>query len=196
MLDALGPAQVADVHQPVDAIFDFNEGAKVGQVADPAFHDSSCGIALGKMFPGILEQLLHAQRNTTVAGIDAENDGLDFVARLDQLRGMLHPLGPGHLGDVHQPLNALLQLNKRAVVGHAEHPATYPGANGIALDGVEPGIRRELLEAQGNTLLITIELENLDLDLVTDVYKIAPVDKPPPGHIRNIQQAMQAPQVS
>ena len=37
MLDALGPAQVADVYQAVDAVLDFDEGAEVGQVADLAF---------------------------------------------------------------------------------------------------------------------------------------------------------------
>ena len=39
MLDALGPAQIADVNQSVNAVFNFDEGAEVGQVANPAFHD-------------------------------------------------------------------------------------------------------------------------------------------------------------
>jgi hypothetical protein len=39
MLNALGPAEVRDVHQAVDAIFDFAEGPKVGQVANAAFND-------------------------------------------------------------------------------------------------------------------------------------------------------------
>ena len=41
MLDALGPAQVAHVHQAVDPIFNLNEGSEVGQVAHPAFHDGA-----------------------------------------------------------------------------------------------------------------------------------------------------------
>src|ERR1019366_6309283 len=39
VLHALGPAQVADVDQPVDAVFDFDERTEVGQVADFAFYD-------------------------------------------------------------------------------------------------------------------------------------------------------------
>ena len=39
MLDALGPGQIADVNQAVDAVFDFDEGAEVGHVANAAFHD-------------------------------------------------------------------------------------------------------------------------------------------------------------
>src|ERR1700678_62248 len=183
MLHALGPAEVAHVHPAVDAIFNFNEGAKVGQIAYPAFHNGACRIALREMLPGILQQLLHAQGNAAVVGIDAENYGLYLVSWLDQLGGMLHPLGPGHLGDMHQPLDALLQLDEGAVVGHAEHAAAYAGADGITFDRIEPGIGRELLEAERNSLLLTIELEYLDLYLVPDVYQIAGMGEASPGHI-------------
>ena len=64
------------------------------------------------MFPGVLQQLFHAEGNTTIVGIDAENNRLHFIPRLYQLGRMLHPLGPGHLGDVHQTFDALLQLDK------------------------------------------------------------------------------------
>ena len=37
MLHALGPTQIADVNQAVDALFDLDERAEVGQVANPAF---------------------------------------------------------------------------------------------------------------------------------------------------------------
>ena len=36
MLDALGPAQVRDVHQAVDAVFDLDERAEVSEVANAA----------------------------------------------------------------------------------------------------------------------------------------------------------------
>jgi len=41
MLHALGPAQVADVHQAVDAVFDFDEGSEVSQIANLAFDDAA-----------------------------------------------------------------------------------------------------------------------------------------------------------
>ena len=82
MLDALGPAQVRDMYQPVDAVFDLDEGAKVSQVADAPFDHRSGRIALGQVLPGILQQLFHAQRNAAVGRIDAENHRLHFIARL------------------------------------------------------------------------------------------------------------------
>ena len=39
MLDALGPAQVGDVDEAVNAVFDFDECAEVGEVADAALDD-------------------------------------------------------------------------------------------------------------------------------------------------------------
>src|SRR5208282_5729328 len=83
MLDALGPAKVRDVNQAVDAVFDFNEGAKVGQVAHAAFNHCAGGIALREVLPWILEKLLHAKRNAAVGRIHAENDSVDLIPRLD-----------------------------------------------------------------------------------------------------------------
>ena len=39
VLDALGPAQVGDVDEAVDSVFNFDEGAEVGEVADAALDD-------------------------------------------------------------------------------------------------------------------------------------------------------------
>ena len=61
MLHALGPAQVADVHQAVDAIFDFDEGSEVGEVADTAFHGHADREFLVQRVPGIGRQLPHAE---------------------------------------------------------------------------------------------------------------------------------------
>ncbi len=169
MLDALGPAQIRDVYQSVDAVFDLDEGAKVCQVAHTALDHCACRIALGQVFPGVVEKLLHAQRNAAVGRIHAQHNGLNFIARLHQLRRMLQPLRPSHLREVNQALDALLQLDKRAVVGNREHAAMHMRTHRVALAGVQPRVRRQLLEAQGYALLVLVELQHLYLDLVTDV---------------------------
>ena len=58
------------------------------------------------------------------------------------------------------------ELDERTVVGDGED---VEPAHQVALDGVEPRIRRELLEAERDALLIFVELEDLDLNLVADV---------------------------
>ena len=128
-------------------------------------------------------------------GIDAEDDGVDLVAGLDHLRRVLHALGPGHLGDVDEAFDALLELDERAVVGDGEDAAVNLRADGIALGGVEPRIRRELLEAERDALLVLVELEDLDLDLVADVDEIAGMSETAPAHVGDVEQAVDAAQV-
>src|SRR3954451_18002270 len=100
MLPALGPAPGRDMYEAINAVFDLDERAEVSEIADATFDDGPGRIGLGEMLPWVLEQLLHAERNPTVVRVDGDHDGLDFIAGLDHLRRMLHPLGPGHLVDV------------------------------------------------------------------------------------------------
>ena len=59
--DLLGPRQVGDVQQAVDAFFDLDERAVVGDVADLALDHRAGRIFLGHAFPGVLLDLLHAE---------------------------------------------------------------------------------------------------------------------------------------
>ena len=61
MLDALGPAQVADVDQAVDAVFNLDERAEVGEVANLAFHHRSDRELLVQGLPRIRLKLLEAK---------------------------------------------------------------------------------------------------------------------------------------
>ncbi len=60
---------------------------------------------------------------------------------------MFGALRPGHLADMDESLNPLLQFYECTVVGHTDHASTNVRADGITVLGIEPGIRRELLEA-------------------------------------------------
>ena len=133
MLHAGRPAQVADVDQAVDAIFDFDESAELGQIADAAFDSRSHGILVVQRIPGIRCQLAHAERDAALGRIHAQDHAVDFVADVDQLRRMLHPLRPGHFADVNQAFNALLEFDERSVVGDADDASMNVRAHGIAM---------------------------------------------------------------
>ena len=66
-----------------------------------------------------------------------------------------------------EAFDALLEFHKSAVVGDADHPAVDVRAHGITVLRIQPRIRRELLEAQRDPLLIFVVLQDLNLD----VYK-------------------------
>ena len=158
-------------------------------MAPVGYLSSSC-------LPGIVLELLHAERDAAVVRVDGEDDGIDLVARLDHLAGVLHALGPGHLGDVDEAFDALFELDKGAVVGDGEDAALDLSPDGIALGGVEPGIRRELLEAERDALLVLVELEDLDLDLIADVDEVAGVGEAAPAHVGDVEQAVEAAEVN
>ena len=195
MLDALGPAQVRDVNQTVDAVFNLDEGAKVGQVAHPALNDCPGRILLGQVLPRVVEQLFHAQRDAAVGRIHAQHHCIHLVGRLDQLGRMLEALRPGHFRKVNQPLDALLQLNERAVVGDRKNAAMDARAHRVALCRIQPRVRRQLLESQRNPLLVLVELEHLHLDLIAHIHQVAGMRQPAPAHVGNVQQAVDAAQI-
>ena len=81
MLDALGPGEIADVHQAVDALFDLDEGAEIGHVADAAFHHAAHAVAAVDGGPGVGLELLQAERNAAVLGMHLEHHGFHLIAR-------------------------------------------------------------------------------------------------------------------
>src|SRR5258705_13333162 len=107
---------------------------------------------------------------------------------------MLHALGPRHLTDVHQTLDALLEFDKGAIVRDADHASAYVSADRISVRRVQPRIRGELLESQGNALFVFIEFEHLDLDLITYIYQVSRMRHPAPGHVGDMQQAIDSAQ--
>ena len=133
MLDARGPAQVADVDEAVDSVFDFDEGAELGEIADAAFDGRAHGILVVQRIPRVGGQLPHAERDAAFGRIDADHDAIDLVAHVDELRGMLHALRPGHFADVDEAFDALLEFDEGAVIGNADDAAVDVRAHGIAV---------------------------------------------------------------
>src|SRR5579862_7897791 len=108
---------------------------------------------------------------------------------------MLHALGPRHLAYVYKPFNALLQLDESAVVGDAQYTTADAGSDGITLSRIQPGIRSELLESKRDPQLIAIKLEDFHLNLVANVDQIARMREPAPGHVGDVQEAINPAQV-
>src|SRR5882724_3518876 len=157
VLHAARPADVADMHQAVKALFDFDERAELGNVAHLAGHDRANGILLRHQQPGIGLRLLDAQRNAAVARLDVQHDHIHFIADLGQLRGVRGLLRPRHFRDVHKSFNALLKFNEYAVVHHANNLAVILSAGSVTIPRIHPGIFVQLLQAQRNALLTLVE---------------------------------------
>ncbi len=195
MAHAVRPTQVGDMHEAVDAVLNLHEHAKVGDVADAAVNRRAHGILLPQSVVGVRLELLHAEADAVVAGVDVQHHRLEGVAHGDHLGRMLHPTGPAHLGDVDEALDAVLQLHERAVVLEADHLALDHRAGHVAVLGLGPGILGDLLEAEAYALGLRIVLEHHHADLVAHLEQLGRVTHPAPGHIRDVQKAIDAAQV-
>src|ERR1700693_6033046 len=72
VLDALGPTDVADVDQPVDAFLHFDEGAEIREAADAPRHGRANGVFVAERHPGIGHGLLQAEGDAALLLVHAE----------------------------------------------------------------------------------------------------------------------------
>src|SRR5439155_1111200 len=152
VLDAPGPAEVAHVHEAIDALLHADEDAEVGDVAHLAADDRSDRVLLLEQRPGIRLDLFHPQRDALCFRVHVQHDGVHLIARRHDLGRVLDPLGPAHLADVHEPLDAGLHLDESAVVGEGDHLAGDARARRILLCGMRPGVFLDLLQTEADAL--------------------------------------------
>ena len=195
MADPLGPGHVRDVHQAVDALLHFDEGAEVGEVADATLDDRADGEAVVQRQPGIRLGLLEAEGDLLVVLVYLQDHDLDEIADGQDLARMLDVARPGHLADVDQALDALLQLHEGAVVGDRDDLALHDALLRVLRLHVLPRIGLKLLQTEGDALAVAVEVQDLDLDLVADVDDFARVLHAAPGEVRDVQQPVDAAQV-
>ena len=80
MLGLFRPAQVADVHQALHALFDLEEGAEIGHAAHAPGDDGAHRILVTQGEPGIRQGLLHAQRDAALLGVYLQHFDFELVS--------------------------------------------------------------------------------------------------------------------
>ena len=193
--DLLGPRHVGDVQEAVDALLDLDEGAVAREVADGALDDGAHRVVLLHEVPGVRLGLLHAERDLLLRVVELEHDHLDRVARLDELRGVVDAASPAHLRDVHETLDALLELHEGAVGHDVDHLALVLRVHRVArLDAVPRG-GGLLLETEGDALTVEVDAEHLDLEFLLELDHLRGVVDPAPGHVGDVEQAVDTAEV-
>ena len=97
VLDLLRPAEVADVDQAVDAFFQFDEDAEVGEVAHGGGVLRADGVTIGDVGPRVGHQLLHAEAHLTLFAVEGQHLGFHLVAHLQEVLSGAQVLRPRHL---------------------------------------------------------------------------------------------------
>ena len=96
---------------------------------------------------------------------------------------------------MHQAFDAGFEFHKRAVVGDVGDLAEHARALRVAAVDAHPGVVAHLLEAQRHAVLFGVELEDLGGDFLAGRDHFARVTDPAPGHVGDVQQAVNATEV-
>ena len=127
--------------------------------------------------------------------LDGEDDGVDRVALLENVAGMVDLFAPGHLGDVNEAFDAGLDFDKGAEVGEARDGA---GDRAGRLDmpwRCFPRFGLKLLEAERDLFGLGIDFENADLDLLADGEHVFGLVDAAPRDVADMEQAVDAAEV-
>src|SRR6056297_97836 len=195
ILAALVPAEVRQVNHAVDVAFEADEQTEFGDVLDFAFDLGARGMGFREHFPRVAHGLLEAQRHAALGLVDFQNHDLDFLRGRDDLAGMHVLLGPGHFRDVHQALDTGLQLNKGTVIGDVGHAAGMNRFQRVLGSHQIPRIVLQLLHAEADAVGFLVDLDDLHLDGLTDRQDFRRVVDATPGHVGDVQQAVNTAQI-
>src|SRR5690606_34064311 len=184
------PGEIGEMDETVDAARQPDEDAEVRDRLDLARDSIALLVVLGELGPRIGLALLQAQRDAPAILVDVEDHDLDLVTDLHDLVRIDVLVRPIHLGDVHEALDALLDLDEATVVGDVRHAAEETRTRRIAPRQVFPRIRAELLQAERYAIALAVELQDLDLELLADLHDLGGVLHALPRHVRDVQQAV------
>ena len=112
---AFGPRHLGDVDQAFNAGLEFDEEAEIGQPSDGAANALAGFVFVGDRVPGMRLQLLQAERNALLFGINLQDLGFDLLPGRENV-GRLVDAAPGNVGDMQQAVDAA-DVNEGAVVG-------------------------------------------------------------------------------
>src|SRR5215471_9077450 len=187
------PVEIGEVDHAVAV--EAEEETELGLVLDLALDDRAGRILLDEDLPRIAHGLLEAERDAALDRIDLEDLHLHLLRGGNDLAGMHVLLGPRHLGDVDEPLDARLELDERAVVRDVGHAALEAGADReLGFDAL-PRIGLQLLHAERDAVGLVVDLDDLDLHLLADVEHLGRVIDAPPCDVGDVQQAVDAAEI-
>src|SRR2546427_5007596 len=187
----VGDAELRHRDKALDVAPQIHHHALVHEAQHPAPQLGAHGIRLADAQPRIFLRLLQAQRDPLVLGVHVQDQHLDLVALLHDFGGMLHSLGPRHVGDVDQAVDAGLDLHERAERGEVAHFSLDPHAHGVLLRQRHPGVFLGLLHAERDLLFGLVHPQHHRFDRLADRHDLRGVSHVArPAHLGDMDQPL------
>ena len=196
MLYLLGPREVGDVDEAINTFFKFYEHTKVGEVANLSIVLAAYGILHFDVLPGIVLELLDAERHLALGAVEGEDNGFYFVAYLEEVLSRAEVLAPAHFADVDKTFYTGSDFNECAVVGHHDNLTLHLVANlEVGIEGI-PGMGSELLETEGDALLVLIEVEDNDIEALVVADDFVGIVYAAPRKVGDVDETVNATKVN
>src|SRR5690606_10455295 len=189
------PVEVGEVDHAVDVARQADEQAELGDVLDLALELRADRVALHEALPRVAHGLLDAEADATLVRIDVEHLDFDLLTGRYDLARVHVLLGPAHLGDVDQTLDARLQLHEGAVIGDVGNTTGEACADRVLELHAFPRIGLQLLHAEGDALRLRVEADDLHLDGLADLQRLARMVDAPPRDVGDVEQPVDAAEI-
>src|SRR5699024_1749739 len=142
--------------------------AVVGDIGDLAEQSGGWRITPIDVFPGIIAQLLEAQRNAHALAVEAQHANLQLLADFHHFGRVANAL-PGHVGDMQQAIDAA-KIQEGTIIGEVLDHTLDHRTLGQALDqvfalgGVFVFDHRATADHQ--VVAAAVELDDLELEVL------------------------------
>jgi len=153
-------------------------------------------VGFRELLPRVSFALFQTQGDTTTFFVDIQNHNFHYIANVNNFGRVDVFVGPIHFGNVYQAFNAFFDFNEAAVVGQVGHATSQFGTFRITFSDSYPRIFAQLFQAQGYTGTFAVELQHFNSDFVAHVDDFARMLNAFPGHVSDVQQAVNAAQIN
>ena len=147
------------------------------------------------LVPWIGLELANAEGDFLLLAIDAEHDRFDFLFGLEHIGRFRDALGPGEFGDMDEAFDTGFDFDEGAVRNEVDDFAFDLRADRILGFDLVPRIGELLLEAEADAFLLAIDVEDDDIEVLTDFEDFGRMTDAAPGHIGDMEETIEAVEV-
>ena len=162
--------ELGDVHEPLDAREDLDEGAERDDLRHAALDDVALAVALRDLLPRIVLRLLEAERDALAVAVDVEHLDLHRLPDLEHL-GRMVDVRPRELGDVDEAVHAV-EVDEGAEVDDVRDLALHDVARLEAVEDLLPLLLALLLEhgaaREHDVVPRAVQLDDLAAELLAE----------------------------
>ena len=156
------------MNHTVNALFKLDKGSVSCEVANSAGNVSANRIVVNSHFPRIFLKLAEAKGDLLLFLRYAQDNSFNFVANLQNFRGLGNALCPGELSNVNKAFNTVFKLDECAVIDQVDNFALDVCADRVLALNSVPGVLHSLLQAQGYALALGVDFNYHNIDFFAD----------------------------